>query len=288
MEKDERQWFMGVDWASPGAPGLVDGRGGGKLGERSFAHSGEGLAEMADWAVGLTGSPAAAIDVAIEAPHGPVVEADGRGLSTVVDQPQAGRPLPRSLLRRPGPRTTAATPRCSRRSAHRSRRAFRRPERRRSGDDRAARVVQDVRGAARRAEAPGQPPPRPAVALLAGGHRTGPWRHRRRLVHRADHPRPPRPSRPRLRSDTVARLLKRHRIRRLDAAGVLEALKSAPLEVAPGTVQAASAHVKLLAKRLALAASHISREVRKGPRPPASRPSPRRTRNRGSPRRIMT
>lgn len=64
----------GCRLGEPGAPGLVDGRGGGKLGERSFAHSGEGLAEMADWAVRLTGSPAAAIDVAIEAPHGPVVE----------------------------------------------------------------------------------------------------------------------------------------------------------------------------------------------------------------------
>lgn len=74
MEKDDREWFMGVDWASREHRAWLTDAAGGKLGERSFAHSGEGLAEMADWAVRLTGAPPAAIDVAIEAPHGPVVE----------------------------------------------------------------------------------------------------------------------------------------------------------------------------------------------------------------------
>ncbi len=44
-------------------------------GERAFAHGGEGLAMLCDWLVERSGAAPGAIDVAIEAPHGPVVEA---------------------------------------------------------------------------------------------------------------------------------------------------------------------------------------------------------------------
>ena len=74
MDETERNWFVGVDWASEAHHVRVaDGRGG-KLGERVFAHSGAGLADMAAWILALTGAPAQAISVAIEVPHGPVVE----------------------------------------------------------------------------------------------------------------------------------------------------------------------------------------------------------------------
>ena len=45
------------------------------LGNRSFRHDGAGLAAMAEWILARTGAVAAAIGVAIEIPHGPVVEA---------------------------------------------------------------------------------------------------------------------------------------------------------------------------------------------------------------------
>ena len=41
---------------------------------RSFPHSGSGLVQMADWILQQTGSRAQAVSVAIEVPHGPVVE----------------------------------------------------------------------------------------------------------------------------------------------------------------------------------------------------------------------
>ena len=70
----ERSWFVGVDWASETHHVcLLDARGN-KIGERAFAHGGAGLAEMAAWILGLTGSAAEAVQVAIEVPHGPVVE----------------------------------------------------------------------------------------------------------------------------------------------------------------------------------------------------------------------
>jgi transposase len=56
----------------------------------------------------------------------------------------------------------------------------------------------------------------------------------------------------RIRQDTIARLLKRHRIRRFDAAHVLETLRVPALRVAGGTVQAASSHAATLVTRIRL------------------------------------
>jgi transposase len=50
----------------------------------------------------------------------------------------------------------------------------------------------------------------------------------------------------------VARILKSHRVRRIDAAEALSILRRKPLAVAPGTVEAASAHVRSLVARLRL------------------------------------
>ena len=55
-----------------------------------------------------------------------------------------------------------------------------------------------------------------------------------------------------MREATIAKLLKRHRIRRFDAAHVLAALRKPPLEVAAGTTEAASAHIDMLVARIRL------------------------------------
>ncbi len=62
----------------------------------------------------------------------------------------------------------------------------------------------------------------------------------------------------RVREATVARLLKRHRIRRIDAAGVLDRLRAPAVVVAAGTTEAATAHIKAVAARLAL----VNRQLR--------------------------
>jgi hypothetical protein len=52
--------------------------------------------------------------------------------------------------------------------------------------------------------------------------------------------------------ETITRILKDHRIRRLDAATVLQTLRKTPLFVAPGTTEAACAHIRAVAARLSL------------------------------------
>ncbi len=62
---------------------------------------------------------------------------------------------------------------------------------------------------------------------------------------------------------TVARILKVHRIRRIDAAEVLRILRQPPLVVAPGTTEAASAHIRTLAARLRLVNQQIKETERR-------------------------
>ena len=73
MERIE--WFVGVDWGSEVHHVCIIDAEGRVQGERSFAHTGSGLAEMAAWLLQQSGAAPGAIVVALEVPHGPVVEA---------------------------------------------------------------------------------------------------------------------------------------------------------------------------------------------------------------------
>ena len=119
--EDERNWFVGVDWASETHHVRVSDARGRKLGARAFAHSGEGLAAMAAWILEVTGAPPEAVFVAIEVPYGPVVESlMERGFRVHAINPkqlaQAARPSSSiasgTASRRPAPRMTAGMRRC--------------------------------------------------------------------------------------------------------------------------------------------------------------------------------
>jgi transposase len=56
----------------------------------------------------------------------------------------------------------------------------------------------------------------------------------------------------RIRDTTIAKLLKRHRVRRFDAAQLLSILRAPPVRVAAGTTEAASAHIATLITRIRL------------------------------------
>ena len=72
---DEIQsWFTGVDWASQKHDVWLTDASGKRLGKRTFAHSGVGLAQMCDWLIATSGGKPEDIHVAIEVPHGAVVE----------------------------------------------------------------------------------------------------------------------------------------------------------------------------------------------------------------------
>jgi transposase len=61
----------------------------------------------------------------------------------------------------------------------------------------------------------------------------------------------------------IARILRDNRIRRIDAAGAIGILRRQPLAVAPGTAEAASAHIRTLAARLRLINRQIKEALRR-------------------------
>ena len=74
MADETIHWFAGVDWGSAKHQVcLLDGAGK-VVGERAFAHGGAGLAALCDWLMSMAGN-AGGVAVAIEVPHGPVVDA---------------------------------------------------------------------------------------------------------------------------------------------------------------------------------------------------------------------
>ena len=72
---EEGRWFVGIDWASQEhVVSLCDVQGK-KIGERKFDHGGTGLSDMIAWLLKASGGEAGEMHVAIETPHGPIVEA---------------------------------------------------------------------------------------------------------------------------------------------------------------------------------------------------------------------
>src|SRR4051812_34593790 len=90
--EDERNWFVGVDWASETHHVRVSDARGRKLGARAFAHSGEGLAAMAAWILEVTGAAPEAVFVAIEGPHGGVSQTLAQAAGWAVAAPGYGAP----------------------------------------------------------------------------------------------------------------------------------------------------------------------------------------------------
>lgn len=255
--EDERRWFVGVDWASETHRAcLVDVRGG-IVGERDFAHCGEGLAALAAWILEATGAPPDAVHVAIEVPHGPVVESlMERGFRVYAINPKQ--------LDRFRDRFSPAGAKDDSRDARVLADALR-------TDPHCLRaltpldpVVVELREWSRIAEELRQERNR-----LANRVRELLWRYYPQMLDLADDvaapwfldlwrlaPAPDKAAR--LRATTLERLLKRHRIRRLDAVAILARLRAPAIPVAPGTVAAASAHLTAVAKRLDLVNRQIA------------------------------
>jgi hypothetical protein len=74
MIDDTTRWFAGIDWGSERHHACLLDAAGTVVGERSFAHGGTGLAALGDWILAIAGNPDT-VAVAIEVPHGPVVDA---------------------------------------------------------------------------------------------------------------------------------------------------------------------------------------------------------------------
>lgn len=243
--------YVGIDWASTEHQVCLLDAAGRVVDERRIAHSGAGLAELCDWLVARTGRPAARIAVAIETCHGPVVEAllergfrlfalnpkqldrfrDRFSVAGAKDDRRDARVLATSLR---------TDPACFRALA---------PEEPLVVELREwARIAEELRRErVRLGNRLHQQLWRYYPQMLALGDDVGaPWR----LALWELAPTPERARR--LRRGTVEALLKRHRIRRLDAAAVLGHLHQPALRVAPGAAEAAQAHIRQLIARLRL------------------------------------
>jgi len=252
MDEEDRRWFLGVDWGSAEHWARLTDGGGRQLGQKRFVHSGEGLAQLADWVLSLSGAEPHEIWAAIEVPHGPVVE---------------------SLMER-GLRVFAINPKQVDRFRDRFSPAGAKDDRRDTV------VLSDSLRTDTKAFRELKPTPAQLIELrewsrmrddlttersrLANQLREQLWRYYPQALDLAqgDLERdwfielltlvPTPAAAKRLRKEPLARLIKRHRLRRIDADGALKILRQTQISSAPGAVEAASAHVGLILPRLAL------------------------------------
>lgn len=255
--EDEVEWYVGVDWASATHQVRLTDAKGETLGERMVAHDGEALAAFADWLLVTTGAPAGRIHIAIEVPHGPVVESLlERGFRVYSINPKQ--------LDRFRDRFSPAGAKDDSRDAAVLASALRTDRRCFRALTALDPVVVELREWSRIAEELGR-----ARVRLANRVREQLWRYYPQILDLdADLASPwllalwrlaPTPDKAaRLRATTLERLLKRYRIRRFDAAQVLACLQRRAIGVAPGTTEAATAHLSLLAKQLDLVNRQIA------------------------------
>jgi len=73
IDQETFTWFAAIDWGTERHQACVLDARGGIAGERAFSHDGAGLALLCDWILSIAGS-ATVVAVAVEVPHGPVVD----------------------------------------------------------------------------------------------------------------------------------------------------------------------------------------------------------------------
>jgi transposase len=255
---DQRQWYVGVDWASESHHVFLTDGDGRKIGEKVFKHGGEGLAAMADWLIATSGADEPAqIRIAIEVPHGPVVETlIERGFMVhAINPKQMDRFRDRFTLA--GAKDDSRDSEVMACTVRTDPRCFRLLEL-------ADPLVIELREWSRIAEDLGAERNR-----LTNRMREQLWRYFPAMLKLDDDlgaawllelwetvPTPDKAQR--VRRPTIAELLRRNRIRRYDAAQVLEVLREKPVQVAPGTPEAAQAHLATLIARVRL----VNRQVK--------------------------
>src|SRR5918998_483016 len=255
------RWFAGVDWGSQKHQACVLDAAGKVVGERAFPHGGAGLAALCGWLVSMADDPGS-VAVAIEVPHGPVVDA-------LLDRGFAVHAINPKRLDRLRDRFSVAGAKDDRRDARVAAAGLR-------TDPHLFRLLQvgdpgviEAREWSRLAEELQQERLR-----LASRIRQQLWRYYPQLLALADDltaewilelwsiaPLPAEAAR--LREATIAELLRRHRIRRLDAASVLGVLRQAAITVAAGVTEAAVLHLRSLVARLRLANAEFRQAERK-------------------------
>jgi transposase len=250
---DQTEWYAAVDWASASHHVFLADGDGRRLGERTFEHSGEGLAAMAAWLMAASGAvEAGQVHVAIEVPHGPVVE-------TLLERGFKVHAINPKQMDRFRDRFSPAGAKDDSRDAQVMASALRTDAHCFRPLVVADPVVVELREWSRIAEDLGR-----EITRLTNRFRNQLWRYYPAMLDLEANleaewllelwelvPTPDKAAR--VRERTIAGLLKRHRIRRLDAAQVLAVLRQPPIKVGAGTAEAASAHIAMLIASIRLA-----------------------------------
>jgi transposase len=249
---NQQRWYAGVDWASENHHvRMTDGEGR-TIGEKIFKHGGEGLGQMADWlmAVSSAASPDE-IHIAIEVPHGPVVETLlERGFHVYAINPKQ--------LDRFRDRYTLAGAKDDSRDALVMASALRTDPRCLRKLEAADPAVVELREWSRITDDLGAERNR-----LTNRLREQLWRYFPAFLELDGDlgaewlldlwETAPTPAKAvRIREATIAKLLKRHRIRRFDAAHVLAVLRQPAVTALAGTLEAATGHIATLIPRIRL------------------------------------
>src|SRR5215211_5959083 len=232
MDDDVVSWFAGVDWGSERHQVCLLDEVGTVVGERAFRHDGAGLAALCDWLMSVAGHPGM-VAVAIEVPHGPLVDA-------LLDRGFAVHAINPKQLDRLRDRISVAGAKDDRRDARVAAAGLRTdPHLFRQVTASDPRVV-ELREWSRLAEELQQERVR-----LANRVRQQLWRYYPQLLELNDDvtaewvlalwTRAPTPAKAvRLREATIAKLLRQHRIRRVDAETALSILRQPAIKVAAG------------------------------------------------------
>src|SRR6056297_366576 len=255
---EQKQCFAGVDWASEAHHVFLTDNDGRKIAEKVFKHGGEGLAAMAAWLMAMSNADEAGhIRVAIEVPHGPVVE-------TLIERGFKVHAINPKQMDRFRDRFTLAGAKDDSRDAEVMASALRTDPRCFRPLAIADPIVIELREWSRMTEDLGAERNR-----LTNRMRELLWRYYPALLTLENDlgaewlldlwetvPTPAKAAR--VRETTIARLLKRHRIRRFDAAHIIAVLRQTSVQVSAGTTQAASAHIATLTERIPL----VNRQIR--------------------------
>jgi transposase len=260
MNEESFAWFAGIDWGSLRHQVCILDQRGTTVGERSFPHSGTGLAELGDWLLSITGA-ANVVAVAIEVPHGPVVDSlIDRGFVVFTINPKQLDRL-RDRFSVAGAKDDRLDSYVLADGARTDRRLFRRIH---VADPR----LVELRAWSRLAEELTEERVRLSNRI---GHEL--WRYYPQVTKLTDDlaapwfldlwSLAPTPAKARqLRKSTVEQLLKQHRIRRVDAETVIRTMREPAIKVADGVVEAASVHMRSLIARLRL----VNRDLREAER----------------------
>ena len=249
--EEKFKFLVGIDWGGERHQICVLDDVGKVRGERSVAHDGQALGEVCAWLLTVCGCVAGAIAAVIEVPYGPVVE-------TLLEHGFAVFFIHPKQLDRFRDRFTAAGAKDDRRDAHTAADALRtdRDHLRRLAirDPLTIRLCEWRRIYAELSD---------EHHRLIGRLYAQLWRYYPAFLKVGDDlaalwlvdlwdivPSPT--AAVTADREEIARLLKRCGVRRFDADSLLALLRQTPLLVAPGTAEAAEAHIRLLMQRLRL------------------------------------